>query len=267
MNNHTSLPRGRQGRQDNNSNHPNGIYGDHLKQKRSGMVRILFQNPQGLGSMKGGSPTQSLKTTNIRETLIKHSIDIVGFSEVNKDWRAIPQQDTMWQVTDGWFEYRMIQTSINHKVAAMSATQYGGTLMMAMNHLAYSIIIAEDDERKLGRWSSILVRRKNQHLCRIICAYCPCKSSRTNSTYALQVVGLAKANITVCPRKQFWVDLKQYIKRCQDNDEHVIIMGDWNSKYIEVVRWMQQLGLVDIIHQRHSTTTPPPTLSVNFGTY
>jgi hypothetical protein len=36
-------------------------------------------------------------------------------------------------------------------------------------------------------------------------------------------------------------------------------MGDWNSKYNEVVQWMQELGLVDIIQRRHPSQTPPIT--------
>jgi hypothetical protein len=36
-------------------------------------------------------------------------------------------------------------------------------------------------------------------------------------------------------------------------------MGDWNTEYREVVQWMRTLGLADIIQQRHSTSTPPPT--------
>jgi hypothetical protein len=75
----------------------------------------------------------------------------------------------------------------------------------------------------------------------------------------MKVVGLSQEKITVCHRKQFWEDLKHYIKQCQDNNEHVIIMRDWNSKYTEVVRWMQRLGMIDIIHKRHNTTAPPPT--------
>ena len=39
----------RQGRQESEENCLQGIYGDLIKQKRNGMVRILFHNPQGLG--------------------------------------------------------------------------------------------------------------------------------------------------------------------------------------------------------------------------
>jgi hypothetical protein len=74
----------------------------------------------------------------------------------------------------------------------------------------------------------------------------------------LQVVRLAKQNIVECPRRQFWEDLKVHINQCKDKNEQVIIMGDWNSKYEEVVHWMSTVGLKDVIVNRHQGN-PPPT--------
>jgi hypothetical protein len=41
----------------------------------------------------------------------------------------------------------------------------------------------------------------------------------------------------------------------------VVIMGDWNSNYHEVVRWMETFDLHDILKSRHEHTNPPPTCS------
>jgi hypothetical protein len=82
MNNGTSPSGGRQGRLGNEENRPTGIYGDHMKQKRTGMVRILFQNPQGLGHLSGGNKTLTPKLEKLRDALIKHKIDIVGLAEI-----------------------------------------------------------------------------------------------------------------------------------------------------------------------------------------
>lgn len=95
-------------------------------------------------------------------------------------------------------------------------------------------------------------------LCRIICAYCPCTSTGTTSTYAGQILGLAKESNFDCPRQRFWKDLHTFIKNSQDNNETIIVMGDWNSQYTEVVNWMKDIGLKDIIHDRHKQH-PPPT--------
>jgi Endonuclease/Exonuclease/phosphatase family./Reverse transcriptase (RNA-dependent DNA polymerase). len=255
----------RQGRQESNGNRLQGIYGDHLKQKRNGMVRILFNNPQGLGPIRNRDQCQSFKINKLKDTLLKHNIDIMGLSEVNKDWRMIPQKQTLWQLTEGWFEYRRMITSLNSMVPPTSQTQYGGTAMMVNNKVAYSIMEMKADARNLGRWSSILLKGKNQKLCRIICAYCPCISTGPSSTYTLQVVGLSRQNTYTCPRIQFWTDLQAYIEQCQNANEQLIVMGDWNSDYDQLLTWMQQFGLHDIIQSRHGSQTPPPTCHRSSG--
>jgi hypothetical protein len=102
------------------------VYGDHIKQKRSGMLRILFQNPQGLGRISSDRQEPSLKINKLKEVLLKQHIDVLGLSEVNKDWRMVPQKDTLWAVTEGWFEHQRLSTSINSRVTPQSQTQYGG---------------------------------------------------------------------------------------------------------------------------------------------
>jgi Endonuclease/Exonuclease/phosphatase family. len=258
MNNPPRPPGRRQERHDNEQNRLSGIYGDHLKQKRSGMLRIFFQNPQGIGPISSDGRGQSLKITKLKDFFIKHKVDLIGLSETNRDWRIIPQKETFWQCTEGWFEHRRLVTSINEKIPTRTQTQYGGTLLLATNRLAYSVTATDNDPRKLGRWSSMRLKGKNNTLCRIICAYCPCVSTGTSSTFAGQILGLASENMYDCPRQQFWQDLQNFIITCQDNHEQVIVMGDWNSTYSEVVTWMKGLGLTDIIHERHKLD-PPPT--------
>ena len=134
------LPDGRcQGRQESDENCLQGIYGDHIKQKRNGMVRILFNNPQGLGPIRNRDQCQSYKINKLKDTLLKHGIDILGLSEANKDWRMIPQKQTLWQLMDGWFEHRRLTTSLNSMVPPTSQIQYGGTAMLANIKVAYSI--------------------------------------------------------------------------------------------------------------------------------
>jgi hypothetical protein len=124
------------------------------------MARILFQNPHGLGTITSGNQEQSLKITKLKAAILNHNIDVVGLSEVNKDWRQIPHQESFWALTEGWVKHRRLITSINRKVESQSSIQYGGTLLMATNKLAYSIIKTEEDSQKLGRWCSILLRGK-----------------------------------------------------------------------------------------------------------
>lgn len=254
-------PGRRQERQYEPENRLPNIYGDHIKQKTKRTVRVLFQNPQGLGPLYPPPHNQSTKINKLKNILLRHNVDILGLAEVNKDWRKIPRQNSIWHMTESWFEHRKIITSNNTAVLPTSPVQFGGTLLMATNKIAYSIIQTEIDSSKLGRWSSILLRGENNFICRIICAYCPCISAGPSSTYALQTVGLMRNNIHVCPRTQFWEDLKLYIDHCQAKQENIILMGDWNSNHMDTTEWMSNFGLVDIIHSRHHQDDPPITCS------
>jgi len=202
---------------------------------------------------------QSSKINTLRDTLLKHTVDFLGLAEVNKDWRKVPHEESLWTLTDGWFEHRRLSTSINSQVPPTRKVQTGGTALLAINKVAYSIIAQDIDPRKLGRWTSMLLKGKNQHKCRIVCIYCPCISTGPTSTYALQTIALTNMGILECPRTQFWQDLRESIMTWQSQNEQVIIMGDWNSEYQEVITWMKSFGLVDIIHSRHPSETPPPT--------
>jgi Endonuclease/Exonuclease/phosphatase family. len=249
----------RQERQRNDENRLSGIYGDHIKPKKRNTIRILFQNPQGLGRMDSNDNIYTDKINSLKNVMLKHTIDVIGFAEVNKDWRNIPQTQTFWQVTEGWFEYRRLATSINQTVTSNSPTQFGGTLLMTTNQLAHRTIQLDQDPRRLGRWTSVLLQGKQERRCRIVCAYCPCIGTGTNTVYVLQTAGLAQQNIHICPRKAFWDDLKEYITQKQENGEFIILLGDWNSDYKDVSEWMDRLGFKDAIYSRHNVHPPPIT--------
>jgi Endonuclease/Exonuclease/phosphatase family. len=253
-----------QERQQNDENCFLGIYGDHIKPKKKNMLRILFQNPQGLGHMDTNERLHTDKLNAIKTVTIKQDVDIVGFAEVNKDWRNIPQSQTFWEATSGWFEHRRLVTSNNTTVASSSPNQFGGTLLLATNEAAHRLTTTDKDQRQLGRWTSMLLNGKNGKRCRIICTYCPCISLGTSSVYAQQTVGLAQQNIYTCPRQVFWNDLRQYIQERQETGETVILMGDWNSDYTDLLTWMDALGFKDAIHSRHPRTTPPVTFKRSY---
>lgn len=249
----------RQERLRNDENRLSGIYGDHLKQKRKGTIRILFQNPQGLGMMIHADRTYTDKINKIKYTMIKHDVDVLGLSEINKDWRMVPYSRSLWNITEGWFEHRRITTAVNDQLPPRSETQYGGTILMATNNIAHRICSTQEDPSGMGRWTSILIQRKKGEHCRVICTYCPCISLGMNSAYALQTAALAKKKIYDCARKVFWEDLYRFILECKDGGETLVVMGDWNSDYDDVVTWMRNIGFHDAIHNKHSHVQPPPT--------
>jgi hypothetical protein len=204
MNNHPRPPGiRRQERLRNNRDRHLGIYGDHIKPKRKNTMRILFQNPQGLGHMNTNDSMHTDKINSLKNVILKHEVDIVGLAEVNKDWRNIPQKQTFWQLTEGWFEHRRLVTSLNHTVSSTSPIQFGGTLLMSSNQMAHRTTHMDKDARLLGRWTSCLLQGKQSKRCRVICAYCPCISGGMNTVYAMQQLALPSKIYTHVREKYF----------------------------------------------------------------
>ena len=56
---------------------------------------------------------------------------------------------------------------------------------------------------------------------------------------------------TTCPRQLFGIDLRQALNNKIDQGHNLLVMGDFNSEYSNLKTWMQDLGLVDLIAQRH----------------
>ena len=53
------------------------------------------------------------------------------------------------------------------------------------------------------------------------------------------------------PRNQFWIDLNTEITKWMDQVEQLILMGDWNSKFLEVKPYMETQGVNNIICNLH----------------
>ena len=57
----------------------------------------------------------------------------------------------------------------------------------------------------------------------------------------------------VCPRQLFGHDLKLFIEEKLKNQHHTVLGGDFNSCYADLTTWMLELGLQDLIHEKHGT--------------
>ena len=94
-----------------------------------------------------------MKMERLKNLTIKHSMDLVCLTEVNKDWRMIKENNTIWNGTKGWRKYRRVQTSYNKTKPPTREYKVGGTAMVGFDDLAFRITTQDEDSRLLGRWS------------------------------------------------------------------------------------------------------------------
>ena len=192
----------------------------------------------------------------LKKLILDHNIDLVGLTEVNKDWRKISYPNTIWGATSGWKEQRRIQVAQNvTKPAQESEHLVGGVAIAAFGDLVYRISDQGTDERNLGRWGYITITGKNNVTTSIFTCYCPCRGKSPGSAYSQQLIYMAENKDqlpdTNCPRQLFGMDLKEVIGKKIEQGHQIILMGDFNSEYSELESWMLELGLQDLIGKKH----------------
>ena len=230
-----------------------GYHGDPLQRRDPNNIRILLHNPGGIGFIHNKRCLQTLKMEKLKKLIIQHEVDLVGLCEVNKDWRKVEQNHTIWNATSNWKKNRRVQTSQNStKPPRNSEFLVGGTATIAFDDLVPRICDQGEDFRKLGRWNYITIAGKNNIRTSIFTCYCPCHGKSPGSTYSQHLTYMSEnvaSNLpTICPRQLFGIDLKSAIEEKVRDGHQMIIMGDFNSHYNGLTNWMMNVGLIDIHH-------------------
>ena len=97
-----------------------------------------------------------------RKLILEQNVDITCLTEVNKDWRTIAYDNTIWGATTGWREHRRVQVAHNRTVApGDSEFQVGGSAMLMLGDVTFRISAQGADSRNLGRCSFITLTGKN----------------------------------------------------------------------------------------------------------
>ena len=196
----------------------------------------------------------------LKKLILNYNIDITALTEVNKDWRKVGYNNSIWGATKGWKENRRIQTSHNKTIKPGDSNyQVGGTAMMMLGDIRFGILSQGEDDRKLGRWSYITLTGKNNVITTIFTCYCPCRSSSVGSAYVQQLLYMSMYKEQIpdikCPRQLFGYDLKIEIGTKIEQGHNILVLGDFNSNYSNLCTWMRDLGLEELIEKRHENVT------------
>ena len=128
-----------------------GHWGDFLKRKKVNCTRLLLHNTGGIGFISGEKSKESLKMERLKRLAINYDVDLICLTEVNKDWKFVQQDHTIWNGTMNWKENRRVQVSNNTTKPSVGEHLVGGTAMIAFNDLVFNIHNQGADERNLGR--------------------------------------------------------------------------------------------------------------------
>ena len=196
----------------------------------------------------------------------------MGLAEVNKDWRCVDTEHTVWKATESWREHRKVQVGHNTSFPAQQERQIGGTLMMAFDEVCFRVSKRGVDHRGLGRYSWMEFSGIGGVTTTCVTAYCPVISASPGGVFSQHLAYMAvHANdsdasdhyipqaYAHCPRKLFGHDLKKFIQDQQEKGHQILVMGDFNSEYSQLRTWMADLALLDIIGKKHGVDDVPRT--------
>ena len=184
--------------------HPNSsAWGDTLTTKDSGTIRIAFRNINSF-------PIHSKDTRNLEFISDIHNgcFDIYGITETNIAWNMLDRSTLPSERFRGKFEAahwicsNNTQEAVSNKslqqsggtmmvcVSNKSLQQSGETMMVCVNKLCHRVLRSGKD--KMGSWSWILLRGKDEHQLGVITMYRAVKSTGELSAYRQQQRTLEK---------------------------------------------------------------------------
>ena len=234
------------------------FWGDDIETTdKKDTLRILSVNINGFPKH-----TNHPKYGILRQAITSNKTDIIGFSEVNIKWdRLYPTNRMKQRIASWWQNSPHCSYAYNYKDLSKAVYQPGGTAILSMNSATSRVTRNTlSDPEGLGRWTSTVYNGKNNQKVRIVQVYCPALPTEisNNSTYAQHHRYFLTKNITDCPRKLFFTHLRHFITERFNEQERLIIMGDFNH-HLEsppMVNFVSSLNLHNIHKTLHMSFNP-----------
>ena len=238
-------------------------FGDKITNKGDGILRIGFQNFNGLTGKENDPADVSL-----HRWITSMEFDVFGVSEVNMYWPNVKQSLQFIERVHRWWNPRntvaLCAYNKNEKRIKRSIRQYGGTAQISRGNAALQHVNMGRDPTGLGRWVWQRYMGKEQRVLRVITCYrpLPAHSDKIYTPFRQQRAFLtANMGRDIDPRDAVLEDLSIDITQWIEEGEHIILQMDANEDVREdkIKEWAEQMGLREAILERHGSTKAPKT--------
>ena len=257
------------------------FWGDQLE-NREGCIRIAYNNCDGL-QIKDYLRTMAAQRREIKkEKMLTCATEVTKVGRcigMMREWNAnivcLAETQTAWEVPS---VSRAVMKEIRRQdqyggfvgsssaVATASVVKPGGSAIFFDGDWGCRIIEKGEDPHKLGRWSYIKIKGRNNCKLSIFSVYRCCKHNNIKlvgltSSYSQQVTLLKKRGIKKTPQEAILQDLKDEIIEHQNDGSEIMICIDaneqWEDKGSKIEDFSLSLGLEDIARFRHQGNYPP----------
>ena len=182
---------------------------------------------------------------------------------MNVNWKVVPTKDSLSTYFKENFQNSKVTTAHNIWGNTRHPQQHGGVGIITTGDLALRVANVQQDKKKLGRWTSSVMRGKHNVMTRIVSVYVPHiptgKDRGLETVYAQQQSSLLKMKIAQPVEKVFWKDFWAAIDEWRDKGEQLIVCGDWNDNVYEseIKTKFRQRNMHPAITGRHRGVAPP----------
>ena len=151
-------------------------------------------------------------------------------TEMNTNWRLLPRRHNILEKGLSWFENKKIVTAYNSIDRACHFYQPGGTCTIARDEMALRLVDSGVDTKSIGRWSWTRHRGCNNRIIRFVSVYVPHPSNKfgKKKVFHQQQRALLKLGSTKSVLSSFWEDFWEMVDNALEDNEQLVIMGDWN---------------------------------------
>ena len=157
-------------------------------------------------------------------------------------------------------------------IATSSVVKPGGSAMVWDGNWGSRIIEKGTDPYKMGRWSYIKINGRNKCKLSIFTVYRCCNYKKKclknmTSSYSQQITMLKQRGIKKPPQEQILKDLKESIKKHQDDGCEILVCIDANEQWEDqgsgIEDFALTMGLADIAREKYNGNYPPTFTRAN----
>ena len=232
-------------------------WGDKMTpHKDENTIRIVLQNVNGIGY----DDTNIWKTEKIMEFMKKDNLDALLMTEINVNWKKVKRRHSLQFLTKIWFENSCAAIAYNQIAKRAPIGLPGGTAIVIQGETALRKIKNNNDNKRLGRWSSTMIRGKDGMNLRFVAVYVPCiaQTYGEKKVYCQQQKALLSMGIKRQVMDTFWKDFWTQIDEWLDKGDNLIIGGDWNHdvRKDDFLQDFKNRNLIPAVINKHGINGP-----------
>lgn len=201
----------------------NEPWNDSINENAEGMFRVYYQNVRGIGR----DPVTAQQDCQMLEEM---DVGCVCLSETNLDWNR-PYVVNDYHTTQRR-RWKYCATSMA-SIELPTETEYihGGTVTFAVNGWSSRVSQREKDPSGMGRWTSLTFVGRKDTKFTVITGY-RCVQNRLNGSVCAQETVFLRDRQSIdypTPRKQFILDLIEFVRKKQEQNHEILICLDANE--------------------------------------